>query len=45
MCGRFAQVIKHNYLKKYLDELANPELTIPINFNVSPTQQALYYIF
>lgn len=38
MCGRFAQVIKHNYLKKYLDELANPELTIPINFNVSPTQ-------
>lgn len=39
MCGRFAQVIKHNYLKKYLDELANPELTIPINFNVSPTQQ------
>ncbi len=40
MCGRFAQVIKHNYLKKYLDELANPELTIPINFNVSPTQQA-----
>lgn len=38
MCGRFAQVIKHNYLKKYLDELANPELTIPINFNVAPTQ-------
>ncbi len=39
MCGRFAQVIKHNYLKKYLDELANPEFTIPINFNVAPTQQ------
>ena len=41
MCGRFAQVIKHKYLKKYLDELANPELTIPINFNVAPTQQVL----
>jgi len=40
MCGRFAQVIKHNYLKKYLDEIANPELTIPINFNVAPTQFA-----
>ena len=38
MCGRFAQVIKHNYLKKYLDEISNPELTIPINFNVAPTQ-------
>ncbi len=38
MCGRFAQVIKHNYLKKYLDEIANPDLTIPINFNVAPTQ-------
>lgn len=38
MCGRFAQVIQHNYLKKYIDELANPELTIPINFNVAPTQ-------
>lgn len=37
MCGRFAQVIKHNYLKKYLDGLANPEFTIPINFNVAPT--------
>lgn len=41
MCGRFAQVIKHNYLKKYLDEIANPELTIPINFNVSPSQYAV----
>ncbi len=39
MCGRFAQVIKHKYLKKYLDEIANPELTIPINFNVSPAQE------
>jgi len=38
MCGRFAQVIKHRYLKKYLDEIANPELTIPINFNVAPSQ-------
>jgi putative SOS response-associated peptidase YedK len=40
MCGRFAQVIKHKYLKKYIDEIANPEMTIPINFNVSPSQYA-----
>ena len=38
MFRRFAQVIKHKYLKKYLDEIANPELTIPINFNVAPSQ-------
>ncbi len=37
MCGRFAQVVKYKNLKKYLDELENTEQTIPINFNVAPT--------
>ena len=37
MCGRFAQVIKYSNLRKYLKELEQVELTIPINFNVAPT--------
>ncbi len=40
MCGRFAQVIKHDQLKKLLDELAiaNRDEQIEINYNVAPTQ-------
>jgi putative SOS response-associated peptidase YedK len=40
MCGRFAQVIKHNQLKKLLDELEikNRDEQIEINYNVAPTQ-------
>jgi putative SOS response-associated peptidase YedK len=40
MCGRFAQVVKHDQLKKLLDELkiANRDEQIAINFNVAPTQ-------
>jgi putative SOS response-associated peptidase YedK len=40
MCGRFAQVIKHDQLKKLLDEMAikNRDEQIEINFNVAPTQ-------
>ncbi len=40
MCGRFAQVVKHDRLKKLLDELeiANRDQQIEINYNVSPTQ-------
>ncbi|MDZ4121019.1 MAG: SOS response-associated peptidase, partial [Candidatus Cloacimonadaceae bacterium] len=40
MCGRFAQVVKHEQLKKLQDELAiaNRDQQIEINFNVRPTQ-------
>jgi putative SOS response-associated peptidase YedK len=40
MCGRFAQVVKHNQLKRLLDELAikNKDEQIEINYNVAPTQ-------
>jgi putative SOS response-associated peptidase YedK len=40
MCGRFAQVIKHDQLKKLLDELAikNRDDQLEINYNVAPTQ-------
>jgi putative SOS response-associated peptidase YedK len=40
MCGRFAQVVKHNQLKKLIDELniRNNEEQIEINYNVAPTQ-------
>jgi len=40
MCGRFAQVIKHNQLKKLIDELniRNQDEQIEVNFNVAPTQ-------
>ncbi len=40
MCGRFAQVVKHNQLKKLIDELniKNRDEQLPVNFNVAPTQ-------
>ena len=40
MCGRFAQVVKHNQLKKLIDELRirNNEEQIEINYNAAPTQ-------
>jgi putative SOS response-associated peptidase YedK len=40
MCGRFAQVVKHDQLKKLIDELnvRNNEEQIEINYNVAPTQ-------
>lgn len=40
MCGRFAQVIKYDRLKKLIDELqiANRDVQIEINYNVAPTQ-------
>lgn len=40
MCGRFAQVVKHDQLKKLLDELnvRNRDEQIEINYNVAPTQ-------
>lgn len=40
MCGRFAQVVKHNQLKKLIDELdiKNRDEQIEINYNVAPTQ-------
>ena len=40
MCGRFAQVVKHDQLKKLQDELAvkNRDQQIEINLNVRPTQ-------
>ncbi len=39
MCGRFAQVVKHNQLKKLIDELniRNQDEQIELNFNVAPT--------
>jgi len=46
MCGRFAQVIKHEQLKKLLDELdiANRDEQIEINYNVAPTQVVSAFI-
>jgi putative SOS response-associated peptidase YedK len=40
MCGRFAQVVKHDQLKKMIDELniRNNDEQIEINYNVAPTQ-------
>jgi putative SOS response-associated peptidase YedK len=40
MCGRFAQVIKHNELKKLQDELKVIESSeqIELNYNLAPTQ-------
>jgi putative SOS response-associated peptidase YedK len=40
MCGRFAQVVKHNQLKKLIDELQikNRDQQIEINYNAAPTQ-------
>ncbi|HOV17036.1 MAG TPA: SOS response-associated peptidase [Candidatus Cloacimonadota bacterium] len=40
MCGRFAQIIKHNQLKKLMDELEirNKDEQIEINYNVAPSQ-------
>lgn len=40
MCGRFAQVVKHNQLKKLIDELniKNKDEQLEINYNVAPTQ-------
>jgi len=40
MCGRFAQVIKHEQLKKLLDELdiKNRDEQLEMNYNVAPTQ-------
>jgi len=40
MCGRFAQVVKHNQLKKLMDELniKNRDEQLEINYNVAPTQ-------
>jgi len=40
MCGRFAQVIKHDQLKKMIDELniRNNDEQLEINYNVAPTQ-------
>lgn len=40
MCGRFAQVIKYEVLKKLIDEMqiANSDEQIEINYNVAPTQ-------
>jgi putative SOS response-associated peptidase YedK len=47
MCGRFAQVIKHNQLKKLIDELAikNKDEQIEINYNVAPTQPVAAVIY
>ena len=46
MCGRFAQVIKHEQLKKLMDELAiaNRDEQIEINYNVAPTQTTSAFI-
>ncbi|GAB1365145.1 MAG TPA: SOS response-associated peptidase [Candidatus Cloacimonas sp.] len=40
MCGRFAQVIKHDQLKKLTDELKLKESSeqLELNYNVAPTQ-------
>jgi putative SOS response-associated peptidase YedK len=40
MCGRFAQVIKHEQLKKLIDELKIKDLSEQneINYNLAPTQ-------
>jgi putative SOS response-associated peptidase YedK len=40
MCGRFAQVIKHDQLKKLQDELKLKESSeqLELNYNVAPTQ-------
>jgi len=40
MCGRFAQVIKHDQLKKLIDELdiKNRSEQIELNYNLAPTQ-------
>jgi len=40
MCGRFAQVVKHNQLKKLIDELdiKNRSEQLEMNYNVAPTQ-------
>lgn len=40
MCGRFAQVVKHDQLKKLMDELnvQNRDEQMEINYNVAPTQ-------
>ena len=40
MCGRFAQVIKHEQLKKLIDELKLQETNeqIELNYNLAPTQ-------
>lgn len=40
MCGRFAQVVKHDQLKKMMDELniRNRDEQLEINYNVAPTQ-------
>jgi putative SOS response-associated peptidase YedK len=47
MCGRFAQVVKHNQLKKLMDELAikNRDEQIEINYNVAPTQPVAAVIY
>ncbi len=47
MCGRFAQVVKHNQLKKLIDELAikNRDEQIEINYNVAPTQPVAAVIY
>ncbi|PKN80841.1 MAG: DUF159 family protein [Candidatus Cloacimonetes bacterium HGW-Cloacimonetes-1] len=39
MCGRFAQVVKYDQLKKYIDELviADRNEQLEINYNVAPT--------
>ncbi|MDD2331679.1 MAG: SOS response-associated peptidase [Candidatus Cloacimonetes bacterium] len=40
MCGRFAQVIVHEQLKKLIDELEikNHDQQMEVNFNLAPTQ-------
>lgn len=47
MCGRFAQVVKHNQLKKLMDELdiKNRNEQIEINYNVAPTQAVAAVIY
>ena len=47
MCGRFAQAVKHNQLKKLMDELAikNRDEQIEINYNVAPTQPVAAFIY
>ncbi len=47
MCGRFAQVVKHNQLKKLMDELAikNKDEQIEINYNVAPTQPVAAVVY
>jgi len=47
MCGRFAQAVKHNQLKKLMDELAikNRDEQIEINYNVAPTQPVAAVIY